>query len=413
MDIYFIIVFCSLLLVGYIFNLTAAKSGIPSVVLLLLFGYGLKQFTSLLEIPVPDFSNLLPILATIGLILIVLEGALELDFNKSKIGMVKRAFFGALFSMLGMALLLTVLFKLFGYSTFRISLINAIPLCIISSAIAIPSARNLSTFNREFSTYESSLSDILGVLFFNFIVLNESIDLATFGFFGLKALIMLAVSIIATIGLSLLLRNIDHHVKFVPIILLVILIFAVSEVFHLPALIFILIFGLAISNLKEFRRLKWVVNFNTEEIREEIEKFKALTIEGAFLVRALFFILFGYLLNTSEIINPKTFVWALGIVVLIYGIRIIQLKFSKLKLTPLLFVAPRGLITILLFLSINPADGISLVNRSLIIQVIILTGLVMTFGIPFTKKADNEEEEGEEPAEADENEEIVEIKQNS
>ncbi|MBJ6369803.1 cation:proton antiporter domain-containing protein [Snuella sedimenti] len=387
-----IITFCSLLLIAYIFNLTASKTSIPSVILLLLLGWGIKQFTLLLKFELPDFTMLLPILATIGLVLIVLEGSLELDLNKSKIGLVKKSLLGALLPMIGMALLLAFLFQYYGDYSFKISLINAIPFCIISSAIAIPSARNLTTFNREFTTYESSLSDILGVLIFNFIVLNESIDLSSFGFFGLKFFIMIAVSFIATIGLSLLLSKIDHHVKFVPIILLVILIYSVSKVYHLPALIFILIFGLSIGNLGEFRRLKWITKFNTDEIRDEIQKFKALTIEGAFLIRALFFILFGYMLKTSDILNTKTLIWSLCIVTIIFVLRAIQLKFSKLELTPLLFVAPRGLITILLFLAIDPSDSILLVNKSLVIQVIILSALIMTFGILINTKKEEKNE---------------------
>lgn len=285
-----------------------------------------------------------------------------------------------------MATLLAFMLYYFGNHSFKVSLINAIPLCVISSAIAIPSARNLLTFNREFTTYESSLSDIIGVVFFNFVALNESITLSSFGFFGLDLIIMIVVSIVATLGLSFLLNKIDHHVKFVPIILLVILIYAVSKVYHLPALIFILLFGLSVGNLGELKQMKWVKKFKQNGIKEEIQKFKALTIEGAFLVRALFFILFGYMLETTEILNTETLIWSSAIVFIIYAIRAIQLKFSKIPLTPLLFVAPRGLITILLFLEINPRDSMELINKSLIIQVIILTSLIMTFGVMFSTK---------------------------
>jgi len=54
-------------------------------------------------------------------------------------------------------------------------------------------------------------------------------------------------------------------------------------------------------------------------------------------------------------------------------------------LRPLLFIAPRGLVTILLFLSIESAHHISLVNKSLIIQVIILTSLLMMIGLMTNK----------------------------
>ena len=81
-------------------------------------------------------------------------------------------------------------------------------------------------------------------------------------------------------------------------------------------------------------------------------------------------------------------IWALGIVTLIFIFRAIQLKLSKIPLAPLLFVAPRGLITILLFLSIAPTQKIALVTKSLIIQVIVLTALTMMVGLMSTKRND-------------------------
>jgi putative effector of murein hydrolase len=58
-------------------------------------------------------------------------------------------------------------------------------------------------------------------------------------------------------------------------------------------------------------------------------------------------------------------------VAILFSLRFIQLKVSKIPLFPL-FVAPRGLITILLFLGIAPEQRILLVNKSLIIQVILM-----------------------------------------
>lgn len=384
-----IITFCVLLLIAYVFDLTASKTKIPSVILLLLLGWMVKQLTVLLFIPLPDFSPILPILGTVGLILIVLEGSLELELNKSKLGLIRTSFLGALLPMIALAFLLAFAFRYFGNFGLKDSLTNAIPFCVISSAIAIPSVRNLSSPNKEFVIYESSLSDIIGVLIFNFLALNETINTNSFGNFALQLLIISVVSFVATIGLSLLLSKIEHHIKFVPIILLVILIYSVSKIYHLPGLIFILIFGLAIGNLDEFKRFKWIEKFKPDELNKEVHKFKELTTEAAFLVRALFFLLFGYLIETTEVLNADTFLWALGIVLLIFAFRAIQLKLSKLPLQPLLFVAPRGLITILLFVSIEPTHTISLVNNSLVIQVIILTALLMMFGLMANKPQKN------------------------
>ena len=389
MTITIIITFCVLLLIAYVFDLTSSKTKVPSVILLLLLGWTVRQLTKWFDIQLPDFSLVLPVLGTVGLILIVLEGSLELELNKSKFGLIKKSFIGALLPMVAMAFLLAFMFRYFGHFGLKDSLTNAIPFCVISSAIAIPSVRNLLGHNKEFVIYESSFSDILGVLIFNFLALNEIIDILSFGHFALQLLIITVVSLIATIGLSYLLNKIEHHVKFVPIILLVVLIYAVSKIYHLPGLIFILLFGLSIGNLDELKRFKWIEKFKPDELDKEVNKFKELTIEVAFLIRALFFLLFGYLIETSEVLNGDTFLWALAIVFFIFAFRTIQLKLSKLPLHPLLFVAPRGLITILLFLSIEPTHNISLVNKSLIIQVIILTALLMMFGLMADKPKSN------------------------
>jgi potassium/hydrogen antiporter len=381
MTITIIITFCSLLLIAYLFDLTSSRTRIPSVILLLLLGWITRQVTGFWGIKLPDFFSILPILGTIGLILIVLEGSLELELHKSKLGLIKRSFFGALLPLLAGAFLLAWVFQYFGNYSFKDSLNSAIPFFIISSAIAISSARNMLTSDKEFIIYESSFSDILGILFFNFVASNDNFVTNSFGNFGLQLLIISIVSFIATIGLAFLLSKIEHHIKFVPIILLVILIYAVSEIYQLPALIFILVFGLFIGNLDELKRFKWIEKFQPVELNKEVQKFKELTIEAAFLIRALFFLLFGYLIETTEILNTGTLIWSFGIVFIMIIFRTIQLKLSGLPLVPLLFIAPRGLITILLFLSIAPAHAVMWVNKSLIIQVILLTAFIMMFGL--------------------------------
>ncbi|WP_338408342.1 sodium:proton antiporter [uncultured Flavobacterium sp.] len=379
-----VITLCSLLLIGYLFDLTSSRTKIPSVILLLLLGWVVRQATNFLEIKLPDLDQVLPILGTIGLILIVLEGSLELELNKSKVGLIKKSFLGAFFPLFILAFSLAYIIEYYSGYSFKVSLTNAIPFCIISSAIAIPSVRSLTSREKEFVIYESSLSDILGVIFFNFISFHTTFGLETFGSLILEIVVIIIVSLVATISLSYLLNKIDHHIKFVPIIILVILIYAISKTYHLPALIFILIFGLSIGNIDELKHFKWIENFQTDLLSKEVIKFKELTIEATFLVRALFFLLFGYLIQTKEILNTKTLPWAIGIVFALFFLRTIQLKWTKIPLFPLVFVAPRGLITILLFLSIEPSYKIHLVNESLIIQVVLLTAFIMMFGLMLT-----------------------------
>ena len=76
-----LITICILLLIAYIFDVSSSKTKIPSVILLLLIGWVVKQITNNFQIFVIDLSPILPILGTIGLILIVLEGSLEIELN--------------------------------------------------------------------------------------------------------------------------------------------------------------------------------------------------------------------------------------------------------------------------------------------------------------------------------------------
>lgn len=382
-----IITLCVLILLAYLFDISSAKTRIPTVILLLLLGWILKQLTVFFSVSVPDLSSLLPLLGTVGLILIVLEGSLELELNKSKLPLVKKAAVVSFFPLIVSGLLLAWLFSYFGGYSYKQSLINVLPFSIISSAIAIPSARNLDTYSREFITYESSLSDIIGVIIFNFVALNVVIDTTAFMHFGWQLILILVVSFLASVGLSYLLGRIRHHIKFIPIMVMVILIYIVSKHYHLPSLLFILLFGVFLGNLDELRQNKWIAKLKPDDLNKEVHKFKEIATEAAFVIRTFFFLVFGYLIETAELLNTDTLIWAVAVVTVILATRAIQLKISGLALFPLLFVAPRGLISILLFLSISQTDKIDMVNNSLIIQIIILMALVMMGGMMGVKKS--------------------------
>jgi len=386
-----IIIVCLLLILAYIFDITSSKTKIPSVILLFVLGWLVRQSTEFFNISIPDLNIVLPALGTVGLILIVLEGSLELELNRSKFPYVGKMALISLFPMLIFSFGMAYAFQYFADTTLRVGLINALPFAVISSAIAIPSAHNLISKNKEFITYESSLSDIFGVIIFNFITLNSTIDMQSFGNFFLDLLIILLITFVITIGLALLMRKSKHPVKFVPIILIVVFIYELSKLYNLPALIFILLFGLALGNLDEIKSNRIIQRLKPEILDKEVHKLKELTGEISFLIRALFFLVFGYLLDTKDLLNPETIVWALAIVLFIYGLRIIFLKLFKLPLQPLLFIAPRGLITILLFLTIPLVQRIGVASKSLTIQVIILTALIMMFGLLFNKEPADED----------------------
>ena len=388
-----IITLSILLLLAYLFEITTSRLKIPSVILLLALGFGVKLISTSLDIQVSNLNPILPILGTVGLILIVLEGSLELEIDRSKLRFIFKLLIISLLPIIILSFGIAYYLHYYEVIPLKMALSNAIPVGIISSAIAIPSARNLLSADKEFITYESSLSDIFGVIIFNFVALNDNFGTKTFGTFGIELLLMLVISFVATLLLAGFLNRIKHHIKFVPIIISIVLIYAISKEYHLPALLFILLFGLFMGNIDELRHIKFIQKFHPINFSRDVEKFREITTEIAFLIRASFFILFGFLLEMSDLLNSSTLLFAICITAGIFSIRFITLRIFKIKTNPLLFIAPRGLITILLFLSIPLNAQIEQINKSLVTQVIILSALIMMFGLMKYKKPTTEQTE--------------------
>lgn len=384
-----VIIICSLLIIAYIFDISSVKTRVPSIVLLLLLGQVVKQFVIYTKIEIPDVSIALSISGNIGLMLIVLEGAMELDVSKNKLEFIKKSFFIATIPIIALSFLFAfILHNTYTFS-FKALLANSIPLSVISSAIAIPTAKNLLKHKRVFITYESSLSDIVGVLFFNFIVLNEVINIKSVFNFSVQLVAIILITFISTLFLIFLLQKLKHHVKFIPILLFIILFYTITKSLHLPALLFILLFGLILSNIEKIKSLKIQKHLKYDILQYEIPKFREITSEIAFLARALFFLLFGYSIELSDIINPDILHWSIIFTCSIFLIRYALLKLFKMELKPELFIAPRGLITILLFLNIPQALFVDIPFKSIIIQVILLCAFFMTLGMLGAKQTKN------------------------
>jgi hypothetical protein len=82
------------------------------------------------------------------------------------------------------------------------------------------------------------------------------------------------------------------------------------------------------------------------------------------------------------------------VILMILIIRYLFLRFiSKTNIFPELFIAPRGLITIILFYSIPPHLTTDKFNEGVLSFVILGSGLIMMFGLIFSKKNVNSENE--------------------
>lgn len=125
---------------------------------------------------------------------------------------------------------------------------------------------------------------------------------------------------------------------------------------------------------------------------KELEQLKNLTAEGAFVVRTFFFLILGYSVIPRELIDRDALIVSAIFVAAIIAWRWVTLRITYQGNTkPLLWIAPRGLITILLYLNI-PADlRVIGFREGIPILVIVFSLIVMMAGGLGRKPALNEE----------------------
>lgn len=374
-------------ILSYLFDLAARATKIPSVLMLLLTGIALKQAADYGEIGVLIPKVVLEMFGIIGLILIVLEGALDLKLSRDKAPLIRRSFAAAALILVVQALIIAELLQLYLGVSFQSCLINAVPLAVISSAIAIPSVSSLGGEKQEFIVYESTFSDILGIMLFNFALQDnfaQGISIFTF----LRDIVAVSVvAVISTAVLAFMLDRIRLHIKFFLIFAFLVLIYSLAKNLHLSSLLLVLAFGLAVNNAELFLRGPLRRLLHPERLATELHQFKSITAESAFLIRTFFFLLFGYSITLGNLIS-MTLLWqGLLIVAVLTVIRFFYLRYiAKSDLIPELFIAPKGLISVLLFYSIPEAHLIGQVSENILFVVILLTGLLMMVGLLLARK---------------------------
>jgi len=382
-----LIIVCGMVVVSYLFSVISRYIRVPSVLLLLFAGVGLRALTDSAGIKVSLPDILVQLLGVVGLIMIILEAGLDLELRRDKLLVIRNTFLSALFILLLSAVLIAYILNYFLGEDFIKCLVYALPLSIMSSSIVIPSLHALTDNKKEFLVYEASFSDILGILFFNLLVAGEKLTISSAGLFAGNLLLSIFLSVVFSLILFVILVRSTMQIKYFHVFALLILIYVSGKMLHLPSLIIVLVFGLFINNM-EMISFPWFRNMYPEnQLRELRHLLHTLTAESSFLVRTFFFIIFGFSITLGFLENGE--VWRIGglIVLALLLVRFLYLRFFlKTNLVPETFFIPRGLITIVLFYKIPVNFRLSSFNDDILFFIILTTGLIMTAGMVFYKK---------------------------
>ena len=396
MDAYlFIIIICAVVIVSFFFNIIARRTNIPSVLMLIALGVGMQQLLLNYDLD-PDYTNPLEILGIIGVIMIVLEAALDLELKREKWPVIWKSFTIAFISLVLTSLAISFFIRLFFTDIeFLAAIVYAIPLSVLSSSIIIPSVANLSNHKKEFLIYEGTFSDILGIMVFYMIIENLEVGgMQELAFsVGSNLFITLVVSVILSYLLLYIIQNIRGSARFFLFLSILVLLYSVGKMFHLSSLVMILMFGILLRNHKVVLIKQLEVWLKDERIDNVFDEFKMIIKETSFLVRTLFFVVFGMTLPLASLFS--SYVWLIsGIFLLVtYLLRFILYRLIEQKeIMPQIFVAPRGLISVLLFFAIPATLKREGFESGVLFVVIISTSVIMAMSLIAARKDKKKDE---------------------
>ncbi|GLR15905.1 hypothetical protein GCM10007940_05200 [Portibacter lacus] len=344
-----------------------------------------------------DFFPILEILGIVGLIMIVLEAALELKLDKDKVIPITIALAIALIGLLLSTWVTALILQYFlpDISSLQ-AWIYATPLSILSSAIIIPSVTHLRTDKKEFHIYESTFSDILGIMVFYFLLSKiPAVDSELAADSGGGSLLNFALTTILTVILSLIFsyiivfvfQKIKSSAKLFLLISVLLLLYSIGKLLHLSPLFIILVFGLVIANMDLFFRgpfKKWLDKNKAKEVYHGLH---LVTLETAFVVRTFFFVIFGITIVFSTLADWKVIGISALCLAVIFIIRFVLLRSIIGKdILPQLYVAPRGLITVLLYYAIPDEIKSESFSEGILLFIIIGTSLIMTWAMIHNNK---------------------------
>lgn len=110
--------------------------------------------------------------------------------------------------------------------------------------------------------------------------------------------------------------------------------------------------------------------------------FKLVTLESSFIVRTFFFVIFGFTIVLTNLWDLKVWIVSTMIMCILFGTRYAYFRFIIRKnIFPEIWMAPRGLITILLFFSIPRELVVEKFNTGVLLLVILISSIMMAISL--------------------------------
>ncbi len=124
-----------------------------------------------------------------------------------------------------------------------------------------------------------------------------------------KILLSIVLSIIISYGLITLFQYVTKGARLTLLVAILIALYAVGKLLHLAPLILIMVFGLMLNNRDIFFRGRLDSLVKEEAFEDILHQLHVITLEAAFFVRTMFFVVFG-----MSIVLEQLFHWTVPVI---------------------------------------------------------------------------------------------------
>jgi cell volume regulation protein A len=382
-----------LLVLAFLANLLARKTGIPDVLVLMGTGVLLGPVLHLMDLT--QYPGLREGFGTLALILILLEAGLELDLRQATRSFPAGLLLAVVSYALCLALIAPAAHRLMGLP-WKSSLIVAAVLGGVSASVSLPVLQTLRLRPslKMILTVEGAMADVLSVLTVT-ALLNAPAGKVPVGMlvrsFATRLSISVALGIVVGVGWAFLLPKLSDR-RFWQVLTFgaVLVLFAVTEVAGGGDLLAVLIFGLALSNLplaQKYLSNDLGILTGQGQMGDEQAGLLAFHSELSFLVRTFFFVLVGMDIRFEGFVTewlPIVVIFAAILVarwLSIVSSRLLWRESHWMERELAFWMHPRGLITVVLALRVVNVRGPAwsfLVD--LAFAMLLLSGAGMTVG---------------------------------
>jgi Na+:H+ antiporter len=406
-----------LIALAFVANQLFRRTRVPDVIVLMVTGLILGPLLGLVS--GSEFQPITHALGTLAVILILFEGGLELELQamlRHFTGSLLLSFLAYVFSLAAIAMVLRWSMQI----PMTAALIVGAVLGCTSSSITLPVLQQIeaSTPARVTMILDAALSDTFAILTVGILLdlghSNGPIATRFVGQLLFVGFISFLLAIVVAVAWAYLLPKVPDHRFWNPLTLaVVLLLYAAAEHIGVSGLITVFFFGIFLANIRRTEldvvKDSLGLEFAGEEHHTQVLTFHA---ELSFLVRTFFFVLLGAVVEFRELIHylPQV-VGVLGAVILARALAVRASSWSwkglhALERELILWIMPRGLITVVLALQVIQARGKTFAflpavafATILATNLMVIIGSVRASRIP-VKSASPEAESQSEPPQA-------------